>query len=101
MLELAELLDQNHPKVSRTLARLETLGLVRRQPAAHDNRIKTAATTAEGHRVVESINQGRRKLLDEALQDWSDRDRIELARLTRRFSDRIAELTEAQQPERR
>jgi DNA-binding MarR family transcriptional regulator len=98
VLDLADLLDQNHPKVSRTLARLASLGLIAREPAAHDHRIKTAIVTDEGHQTVEAINQGRRRLLEEALHDWSERDRAALARLTRRFSDRITELIEAQNP---
>jgi DNA-binding MarR family transcriptional regulator len=95
VLELAELLDQNHPKASRSLARLERLGLVQRAAAGHDRRIKTASLTPEGHRVVQAINQGRRRLLEEALADWSERDRAELARLTRRFSDAMFALVEA------
>jgi DNA-binding MarR family transcriptional regulator len=96
VLELAELVERNHPKVSRALARLEQLGLVKRAAAAHDRRIKTASVTAKGHRVVEAINQGRRRILDEALADWNERDRIELARLTRRFADNIFTLIDAQ-----
>jgi DNA-binding MarR family transcriptional regulator len=99
VLGLAELVEQNHPKVSRTLARLEQLGLVRREDAGHDRRIKTALVTPEGHRVVEAINQGRRRILDQAFAGWSDSDRATLARLTRRFSDRIFALTQALGPE--
>jgi DNA-binding MarR family transcriptional regulator len=95
VLELAELVEQNHPKVSRSLARLEELGLVRRAAAAHDRRIKTASVTAEGHRVVEAINEGRRRLLEEAFAGWSEQDRVTLARLTRRFSDDVFALVEA------
>ena len=95
VLELADLLDQNHPKASRSLARLEQLGLVQRAAADHDRRIKTASVTAEGHRVVQAINQGRRRLLEEALADWGERDRAELARLTRRFSDAMFALVES------
>jgi DNA-binding MarR family transcriptional regulator len=95
VLELAELVEQNHPKVSRTLARLEQLGLVARADAAHDRRVKTASLTHEGRRVVEAINQGRRRLLEEAFAGWSERDRSALARLTRRFADSVFALIEA------
>jgi DNA-binding PadR family transcriptional regulator len=81
--------------VSRTLARLEKLGLVSRASSAYDRRIKTASVTPEGHRVVEAINQGRRRLLDEALAGWSQQDRAALTRLTRRSSDRMLALMEA------
>lgn len=95
VLELAELVERNHPKVSRSLARLEELGMVERGTAVHDRRIKTASVTAEGHRVVEAINVGRRRVLDEAFAGWSDRDRTELARLTGRFADAMFGLIDA------
>jgi DNA-binding MarR family transcriptional regulator len=94
VLELADQLGQNHPKASRSLARLEQLGLVRREEAGHDRRIKTASLTPEGQRVVRAINQGRRRLLEEAFTGWSERDRAELARLTRRLSDAMFGLIE-------
>jgi hypothetical protein len=63
--------------------------------AAHDRRIKTASATPEGHRVMDAINQGRRRLLDEALAGWSEQDRAALTRLTRRFADRMFALMQA------
>jgi DNA-binding MarR family transcriptional regulator len=101
VLELAELLDQNHPKVSRTLARLEAQGLVARAAAHDDHRVKTATVTRAGRKVVDAINEGRRRLLDDALEGWSEHDRATLARLTRRFSDRMAELVEASESDPR
>jgi len=95
VLELADLIGQNHPKASRSLARLEQLGLVQRAEAGHDRRIKTASLTPEGQRVARAINQGRRRLLEEAFAGWTERDRAELARLTRRFSDAMFALVEA------
>ena len=95
VLELADLLGQNHPKASRSLARLEQLGLVHRAAAGHDRRVKTAALTPEGHGVVQAINQGRRRLLEEAFAGWSEGDQAELASLTRRFSDAMFALIEA------
>jgi DNA-binding MarR family transcriptional regulator len=98
VLQLAELLDQNHPKVSRSLARLEQLGLITRAPAAHDQRIKTASVTPAGHRMVEAVNRGRRRVLDEVFASWSERDRASLARLTRRLSDGMLALIDAHDP---
>src|SRR5262245_48012405 len=95
VLELAELVEQTHPKASRSLARLEQLGLVQRGEGASDRRIKTASVTPEGHRVVEAINQGRRRLLEEAFDGWSEQDRVALARLTQRFSDSMFALIDS------
>ena len=94
VLDLAELVESNHPKVSRTLAQLEDLGLVERADAPHDRRIKTTELTPAGRGVVEAVNRGRRRVLDEAFAGWTDRDRAELARLTARFADAIFKLTE-------
>jgi DNA-binding MarR family transcriptional regulator len=94
VLELAELLEQNHPKASRALARLEELGLIERADAPHDRRVKTARVTSEGRRVAEAVNQGRRRILDEVFTGWSDEDKAALARLTRRFSDGVTALIE-------
>lgn len=82
------------------MARLEQRGLIRRAEAPHDRRIKTATVTPEGHRVVEAINQGRRRVLDEVFAGWSARDRTELARLTRRFADGMFALVDARDDER-
>jgi DNA-binding MarR family transcriptional regulator len=100
VLELTALVEQNHPKVSRSLAHLERLGLVVRGEAGHDRRIKTAAVTPAGHNVVAAINRGRRRLLAEAFAGWSERDRAELARLTRRFSDSVFAIVEGERPGR-
>jgi DNA-binding MarR family transcriptional regulator len=97
VLDLAELVDHNHPKASRSLARLEELGLVARAEAPHDRRVKTAELTPEGRRVVASINRGRRRLLEKAFAGWTDRDRADLARLTRRFSDGVQALIDARE----
>jgi DNA-binding MarR family transcriptional regulator len=95
VLELAELLGHNHPKASRSLARLEQLGLVTRAAAAHDRRIRTAAVTPDGQAIVAAINEGRRTLLDEAFAGWSERDRAQFAQLSRRFGAAIRMLTDA------
>ena len=94
VLELADLVEHNHPKASRSLAKLEELGLVERGSAAHDHRIKTASVTAEGHRLVEKINRGRRRILEDVFRDWTEHDRAELARLTGRFADNVVALIE-------
>ena len=44
--------------------------------------------------MVEAVNQGRRRILDEVFTGWSDEDKAALARLTRRFSDEMTALVE-------
>jgi DNA-binding MarR family transcriptional regulator len=98
VLELAELVERNHPKVSRALARLERAGLISRGESATDRRVKTATATPKGHGLIEAVNQGRRRVLAEVFADWSERDRAELARLTLRFADGIFALVDSLPP---
>ncbi|WP_344993183.1 hypothetical protein [Tsukamurella soli] len=91
VLALADLSGQNHPKASRTLARLEALGLVGRSRGA-DQRIRTATTTTAGRQIVDRIDRGRRRLLADVFHDWSAADQATFARLSQRYGDRIEEL---------
>lgn len=94
VLALAELLGQNHPKASRTLAELEARGLVRRSRGA-DQRIRTAECTPAGRGLVDRVNSGRRRLLADVFRDWDRADQVAFARLSQRFNDRVAELVDS------
>ncbi|MFC7751664.1 hypothetical protein [Tsukamurella soli] len=90
VLALADLSGQNHPKASRTLARLEASALGRSRGA--DQRIRTATTTTAGRQIVDRIDRGRRRLLADVFHDWSAADQATFARLSQRYGDRIEEL---------
>ena len=94
VLALADLLGRNHPKASRTLAHLESLGLVGRSRGT-DQRIRAAVITPAGRTLVEQINQGRRRLLADVFRDWSTDDQAAFARLSQRYGDRVEELITA------
>lgn len=85
--ELADQVGRDHSTVSRQMARLETLGLVTRRPAALDQRVREAAITADGRHAVRAITAARRRLLGKLLADWSQEDRQALARLNRKLAD--------------
>jgi DNA-binding MarR family transcriptional regulator len=84
---LAEQVGRDQSTVSRQTAKLEALGLVRRRAGKVDQRAREAAITAEGRRLVYSITNARRRLLDRLLGDWSVADVQALARLNRRLAD--------------
>jgi DNA-binding MarR family transcriptional regulator len=91
---LADQVGRDHTTVSRQLAKLEGLGLVRRQGPGPDRRVNAAALTAEGEQVAGAIAQARRRLLSEALAAWSPADRASLADLNRRFVDALVAAAE-------
>jgi DNA-binding MarR family transcriptional regulator len=84
---LAEQVGRDHSTISRQVAALENLGLVKRRANAEDSRINEAAITASGKETVARITKARRKLLGALLSDWSEKERHDLARLNRKLAD--------------
>ena len=85
--ELAEQVGRDPSTVSRQIAKLEELGLVKRQPGANDMRVKEAVITKAGSRTIEAIKLARRTLLSQLLDDWTKEERTVLSKLLRRFSN--------------
>lgn len=83
--ELADQAGRDATTVSRQIAKLEALGLVRRRVASNDRRIRTAQATAAGREMVDAIVGARRQALAHALAGWSARDREALIALNHRF----------------
>lgn len=58
--------------VSRQVAQLEQAGLIARRPDPSDRRVSLLRATAEGERVLDSIEKERAEWLTHALRDWDD-----------------------------
>lgn len=85
--ELAEHVGRDASTVSRQITRLEELGLVKRQASANDMRIKEAVVTRAGARTIDALQQARRRLLTQLLDDWTSEERSAFSSLLRRFSN--------------
>lgn len=85
--ELAELCGRDYTTVSRQITKLESLGLVRRQPNAEDARIKEAVITEEGLEMAHALDGARERVMKTILADWERKDLAELARLLRKLAD--------------
>lgn len=96
VVELAESVNLNHSTVSRQVTKLEALGLVERRPSANDNRVREAALTEKGREMLTTIHQARKRGLDEALADWTEGERAQLAAGLRHFVQSVRASTEAQ-----
>ena len=72
VVDLADHVGRDHSTVSRQLATLEESGLVARQAAAHDARIREARITPAGREIVAAITTARRRALGALLADWSE-----------------------------
>jgi DNA-binding MarR family transcriptional regulator len=90
VVELAGLVGRNHSTVSRQATKLEALGLVRRQAAKGDLRVRRLEPSASGWTMLDQFADARRKLLSERLDGWTDEERSALLQLLGRFADTIA-----------
>ena len=76
----------DHTTVSRQLARLESLGLVRRVESADDRRTRRAVVTAEGKTMSERIDAARERMFGAIFRDWPPGEVSELTRLMAKFA---------------
>jgi DNA-binding MarR family transcriptional regulator len=90
VVELASLVGRDHSTVSRQTAKLETLGLVERQGAKGDQRVRLLSPSAAGRKMLAQFSRARRTFLDDRLASWTDEERARLLELLRRFSETIA-----------
>ncbi|AWV20861.1 Transcriptional regulator, MarR family [Roseomonas mucosa] len=87
IVELAGQAGRDHSTISRQVARLERLGLVARQAAAGDQRVREARITEAGEQLIAAIAGARRRLLGRLLANWSAQERRSVAQLNRRLAD--------------
>ena len=90
VVELAGLVGRDHSTVSRQVAKLEALGLVERQGAKGDQRVRLLAPSSAGRKMLKQFSIARRKFLDERLAVWTVEERSTLLELLKRFSATIA-----------
>jgi DNA-binding MarR family transcriptional regulator len=84
---LAEQVGRDPSTVSRQIAKLEELGLVKRPAARDDLRVREAAITKAGSRTVAAITAARRKLLGALLEGWTSEERHVFPLLVQRLAD--------------
>jgi DNA-binding MarR family transcriptional regulator len=80
--------------VTRQVQALERLDLVVRQPDPEDRRASILDLSEEGREVFERTRSYRRQRLEEALDDWGQSDREDLARLLTQMNSSITALVE-------
>jgi DNA-binding MarR family transcriptional regulator len=80
--------------ITRQVQALERVALVKRETDPEDRRASILDLTDEGREVFERTRSHRQKRLQEVLDDWSDADRQELARLLTQMNDSITTLVE-------
>lgn len=88
--ELAERVQIDLSTASRQLAGLESSGWITRERDPDDRRAFLVRATEEGRRVLELNMAARRAMLRDLLDDWSEPERLEFARLLGRLNTTLA-----------
>ena len=92
---LAGRVGRDYSTVSRQVARLEALGLVRRRAGQTDRRLSEAVVTPQGKTATDAIDGARQRIILALFQGWSRHDFDELLRLLRMLADGLNELPAA------
>jgi DNA-binding MarR family transcriptional regulator len=89
VVELADRVGRDYTTVSRQVAKLESLGLVKRRGSAADRRVREAAITMEGKVMTGLVDAARDRIGRAIFETWDPRDIDELVRLMRKFADAV------------
>jgi DNA-binding MarR family transcriptional regulator len=90
VVDLADRVGRDYTTVSRQVAKLESLGLVKRQAAAADRRVSQAAVTAKGKAMTDAVDRARERIVGAMFATWNASDVEELVRLMRKFADSVS-----------
>ena len=90
VVDLAARVGRDYTTVSRQVAKLQSIGLVRRQAASGDRRINEAIVTREGKAMTDALDAARDRLARQFFAKWSERDFAQLVRLVRKLAREIA-----------
>jgi DNA-binding MarR family transcriptional regulator len=87
VVDLAGRVGRDYTTVSRQVARLEELGLVRRREGQADRRVREAVITPQGKAVTRAIDTARERMALGLFQAWTRSEFDDLVRLLRKLAD--------------
>jgi DNA-binding MarR family transcriptional regulator len=89
VVELADRVGRDYTTVSRQVAKLDSLGLVKRQDSAADRRVREAVVTPKGKAMTDRVDAVRDRIGRAIFETWDAHDIEELVRLMRKFADAV------------
>jgi DNA-binding MarR family transcriptional regulator len=89
VVDLADRAGRDYTTVSRQVAKLERLGLVKRRDGAADRRVREAVVTPEGKAMTVRVDAARERIGRAIFETWDAQDIDELVRLMRKFADAV------------
>ncbi len=89
VVDLAARVGRDYTTVSRQVAKLESIGLVKRQAGTADRRVNEAVVTPDGKRMTAALDATRDRLGRKFFSKWSKEDFNELVRLVCKLAQQI------------
>jgi DNA-binding MarR family transcriptional regulator len=87
VVELADRVGRDYTTVSRQVAKLDRLGLIKRKASAKDQRVREAIVSVKGKAMTDHLDAARERIGRAVFKKWDKRDIDELTRLMRKFAD--------------
>lgn len=89
VVEMADRVGRDYTTVSRQVAKLESLGLVKRQGSIADRRVREAVITPKGKAMTDLVDAARERIGRAIFETWDSNDIDELVRLMGKFADAL------------
>lgn len=91
VMDLADRAGRDYTTVSRQVAKLESLGLVKRQENPVDRRVREAVISPKGKAMTVRIDSARERIGRTIFSTWAKEDIEDLVRLLQMFADALEE----------
>lgn len=91
IVEAADRVGRDYTTVSRQVAKLESLGLVKRHENSVDRRVKEAVITPKGKAMTDLVDTARERMGLAIFENWSAHEISEFVRLIQKFADAVTE----------
>lgn len=89
VVDLAECTGRDYTTVSRQVAKLESMSLVKRRESPADRRVREAIIAPKGKAMTERIDAAREQMGNVIFNDWSRDELDTFVKLIRRFADAL------------
>jgi DNA-binding MarR family transcriptional regulator len=89
LVDLADRAGRDYTTVSRQVAKLETLGLVKREENFVDRRVRKVTITPQGKAMTDRVDAARERMGRAIFDSWEPQDAEALIRLMRKFADAL------------
>ncbi|MGH8844122.1 MAG: MarR family winged helix-turn-helix transcriptional regulator [Advenella sp.] len=89
VVELADRSGRDYTTISRQVARLESLELVKRRANPMDRRVREAVIAPKGKAMTDQIDAARERMANAIFKDWSKDELDAFVKSMRKFADAL------------